>query len=509
MELDPSLATFSRSGGLKLNLPLDQVGGEAAIDLLDVDWEGSTGVLGSREGAKAFTAEAGAENYESLFAHSDSRLLARRGGTTLVALKSSDGKEVAEKTATVKNKHLSFTRLGTPAASYTFIADTENTLRRYDGTDFSNPTATVDTVAGKAMPLGQFLATWIDEGNRLVIAGTAANGGPNGAISSGSHVWFANPGDPEGYESTAFVQLNPGDGESIVGCCAWGGQIFVFKETRLFVFGGISPDAEGKPIFNFRSVDLGTRILPPAIAGSEQVCAGGEGVYFIANDGLWVTTGGEPSLLSEDLEPLADSQALIGPAATTFGTKRWTDAKGICFANNTVYVGLGATAVELLLKFDLRALRWTVWKADLNSLAAWNEETTTHRTRLFFSAADEALKHVYFYTPAVDTDPTVEMEPRWESGAYDVGNVDEKTLTNTKIWGSGEVSVKIADDFGALGAAVTFDLGEGSVIDQHQLQRGQTATLFRHQLSGKAPWSVQRISRYLRESRVPATQNSR
>jgi hypothetical protein len=503
-ELDPNLATFSRSDGLKLNLPLDQVGGDAAIDLLDVDWEGS--ILRSREGAKAFTVEAGAKNYESLFAHSDSILLARRGATTLVSLKLSDGKEVAEKSATTKAKHLAFTRLGTPTASYTFIADTESTLKRYDGTSFSEPTATVNGEAGKAMPKGQFLSTWIDEGNRLVIAGTAASGGPNGATSSSSHVWFSNAGAPEAYESTAFVQLNPGDGENIVGCCAWGGQIFVFKETRLFVFGGISPDKEEKPIFNFRTVDLGTRILPPSVAGGEQVTAGGEGVYFIANDGLWVTTGGEPSLLSEELDPLADSQALIGPAATTFGTKRWTDAKGICFSNNAVYVGIGATAVDLLLKFDLRALRWTVWKAALNSLVAWNEDTTTHRTRLFFSASAEALKHIYFYTPTVDTDPTVEMEARWQSGFYDVGGVDEKTLTNVKLWGTGNVNLKVAEDFVALGTATEYKLGEGTAIAQRQKQKGQTATLFSHQFSGTAPWSIQRISRYLRESRVPASQ---
>lgn len=507
--LDPTEATFSRSDGLKLNLPLDQVGGEAAIDLLDVDWEGSTGVLRSRDGADVFTDEPAATSYENLFAHSDTRLLARRAaGLKVVALKAEDGKEVAGKEGAVANKHLSFTRLGTPAASFTFIADSENTIRRYDGTEFTEPKATVDGAGEKAMPKARFLATWIDEGNRLVSIGTAPNGGPNGAISGSSHVWFSNPGAPENYESTAFVQLNPGDGEDTVGGCAWSGQIFAFKETRLFVFGGISPDAEEKPIFNFRSVDLGTRILHPSIAGAEMVAPGGEGVYFIANDGLWVTTGGEPSLLSEDLEPLAESAPLIGPAAATFGDLRWTDAKGIAYLNNAVYIGLGAAKIELLLKFDLRALRWTVWKADSSGLAAWNEEQATHRSRLYFSSAG-AAHDVLFYTPAVDVDPTVDMDPRWQAGFYDLGNVDEKTLTNTKLWGTGKVDVAVAGDFKALDDdPVEFDLGEGGAIDQQQLQRGQTETLFSHQFSGAAPWSVQRISRYLRETRVPATENA-
>lgn len=503
--LDPGKATFDRSGGLMLNQPLADVGGEGAIDLLDVDWDGTTGVLRARDGSRAFSKE-GSSNYNSLFAHSDSRLLARKGAAIVVPISNASGEEVAGKEIAVVENHLSFSRLGTPAASYTYIADGAGTIKRYDGTNFSEPTATVDGVAGKAMPKALSLATWIDEGNRLVSLGTLPNAGPNGAISSESHVWFSSPGSGETYESTAFVQLNPGDGEKLVDGCVWNGQVFAFKETRLFVFNGVSADTQGKPIFNFRSVDLGTRLVPPAVFGSGLCVAGSDGVYFVSNEGLWVTTGGEPSLLSEALEPLARSQALTGPAATTFGALRWSDAKGIAFANHAIYVGLGAVHVELLLKFDLRSLRWTVWKANLNSLCAWNEETTVHRTRLFFSSADATKKKIYFYTPAETADAVVAMEPRWQSGFYDISDVDEKTLTNAKVWGSGEVTLKVAADFGALGAGKVYKLGAGAAIAQVQKQEGQTATLFSHQFSGAGPWSVQRFSRYLRETRVPGTQ---
>lgn len=503
----PRPIPFSEFGGLILNRPLDDIGAENACDLLDVDWDGSAGGLRSREGADEFTKEAGAANYESLFAHSDSRLLARRG-ETLVAFDIATGKEIAGKTAAVKALFMAFARLGTPSAAYTYIADQQNTLKRYDGSDFTSPTATVNGEAGKAMPKGHHLATWADEGNRLVIAGTEANGGPNGAISSGSHVWFANPGDAEAYESTSFVQVRPGDGESIIACVAWGGQVLVFKETHLFVFYGVSVDNEGKPIFNFRTVDLGTRILPPSSKCASQVVAGAEGVYFVANDGLYMTTGGEPSLLSEDLNPLADSKALIGPAATTFGERRWTSARGIAFSGEAVYIGLGSSAdvADRLLKFDLRGLRWTVWMAELHSMVTWNADTSTHRERLFFSAADEGHKGIFFYTPAKDTDATTEMEPRWQSGFYELESPDEKTVVGTKLWGTGEVTVKVAEDYGALDAGKKYKLGVAPAIAQRQLQRGQTATLFSHQFSGSAPWSVQRLERYVRETRVTETQ---
>lgn len=499
----PTPIPFTKFGGLILNQPLDEVGGEAAIDLLDMDWH--SGTLGSREGAKAFSAEAAASNYTSLFPHSDTRLLARKG-TTLAVLEA-EGKEVAGKTAAVKNGHLAFSRVGTPSASYTYIADQENTLKRYDGTDFTSPTATVDEEAGKAMPKGFYLATWADQGNRLVIAGTAASGGPNGATSGDSHVWFMSPGNAEACESTAFVQLNPGDGEAVVAGLSWGGQIFVFKETRMFVFYGISVDAAGKPIFNFNTIDLGTRLQPPSAAAGEQAVSAASGVYFVSNDGVWATTGGEPSLLSGDLDPLARSEALVGPAKTTLGERRWTGARGIESVGTDLYVALGTEGLDRVLRLDLQALRWTVWTASLNSMVAWTEgSASNNRRRLFFSGADEGDKKVYYYTSAVDTDAAVTMSPRWQTGFYELENADEKTLVMAKVWGSGEVDLKVAEDFGSVGEATTFKLGEASVIAQAQKQKGQSATLFSHQFSGTAPWSVQRIDRYLRESRVPETQ---
>ncbi len=520
--LPPRPIPFTRFGGLVLNEPLDEVGGESAIDLLDVDWDGSLSRLRSRHGAKKFTVDETPENanYQNLFPHSDTRLIARRAGL-MVAISLTTGKEVAEVGVPLPLLPNSFAHIGTPTASYTYIADQQEPLKRYDGTEFKTPTATVDGVAAKAMPKGLFLAGWPDGDNRLVVAGTVANGGPNGAVSSGSHVWFSEPGNAESYESTAFVQVSPGDGESIVGCCAWGGQVFVFKETRLFVFYGVAADPQGedKPEFLFRTVELGTRILPPASFMGSQVVAGRDGVYFVSNEGVWVTTGGEPSLLSEDLDPLANTAPLLGPAAETFGDARWTEARGIEYFNDAIYVGLmgevkagaeKATIITLLLKLDLRTMGWTVWSVELNGMAVWNEDTTTHRKRLYFSYGGLVdIDGIYYFTDETDEDPTVEREPRWQSGFDQLDTADEKTLVNAKMWGSGEVDLKVAEDYGDLGEATTFKLGEAPATTQHQEQKGQTATLFSHQFSGDGPWVVERLDRYLRETATPESQRPR
>lgn len=508
MSAPPKPIPFTEFGGLILNRPLDDVGADNAIDLLDVDWGSSLSMLRTRQGASAFSPADAASSYDALFGHSLVRLLARRG-TTLYVL-NDEGKEVAGKEAVVSAKHLAFAKLGTPAASYTYVADQENTLKRYDGADFTSPTAKVGEAAGVAMPKGRFLAVWPDGGNRLVVAGTPANGGPAGAISSGSHVWFSMPGNGEEYEATAYVQLNPGDGEEITGCVAFGGMILVFKETRCFIFFGVSADNDGKPIFNFRSVELGTRMRAPGAKRAENVVAGTDSVYFVTDHGVYATTGGEPSLLSDDLEPLSSSQALVGPALTTLGERRWVNAAGIAYQGEALYVGLeSGGVVDRLMKYDLRKGAWTIYTAALNSFVAWNEQTNS-RARLFFSGTGAGNRRVYFYTPATDVDASAaDLDPRWQSGFYELEDADEKVLVNAKMWGTGEVTLKVADDYGELGKGTVFKLGVAPKIDQAQQQKGQSGTLFSHQFSGAAPWSVQRLDRYLRETRVPETQKGR
>lgn len=501
----PKPIGFTQFGGLILNSPLDDVGADNAIDLLDVDWDSSLGMLRTRDGAAAFSPGDAASSYDVLFGHSLTRLLARRG-STLYAV-NAEGNEIAGKTAAVNEKHLAFAKLGTPSATYTYIADQENTLKRYDGTDFTSPTCTVGEAKGVAMPKGRFLAVWPDGGNRLVVAGTTAAGGPNGAISSGSHVWFSMPGNAEEYEGTAYVQLNPGDGEEITGCVAFGGMILVFKETRCFIFYGISADNDGKPVFNFRSVELGTRMRTPGAKRGENVVAGNDSVYFVADHGVYATTGAEPSLLSNELEPLARSQALIGPIVTTLGERRWVNAVGIAYMGEAIYVGLeSGGVVDRLLKFDLRKQAWTIISAALNCFVAWNEQTNT-RARIFFSGTGAGNRRVYYYTPVTDVDASAaDLDPRWQSGFYELESADEKSLVHTKVWGTGEVTIKVAEDYGAVGTGTKYKLGTAPAIAQQQKQKGQTATLFSHQISGAAPWSIHRLDRYLRETRVPQTQ---
>jgi hypothetical protein len=512
--------TFDRFGGLRLDLPLDEVGAEEAIALLDVE---PGGKLRHRPGLTKYSSSL-TSIYNRLFVHSDTRLLARRG-EFLVAISSATKKELASTLAVETTFHMDFARLGTPSASYTYIGTglNEGAIGRFDGTEFKTPTATVDGVAGKAMPKARYLAVWPEGGNRLVVMGTYGAGlpvgGPGGAASSNSHVWFSEPGNAEEWSTEGsekypanYVQLSPGDGESIVGGCYWNGQIFVFKETKMFVFYNVAVE-EGNPEFLFRVVQLGTRIREPGANNRPSLIAAPDAVYFVSDDGVWATTGGPPVLLSKELSPLSEPTTveLPEPAAKIFNSCRWLYVKGIQYSGNALYVGLGessgASAIKRICKFDFILGTWTVYSTNAFDMVSWvaGESSWSH---LFISCAQEEVKSIFYFDWTTNEDPVSTLTPIWQSGFYDLGTSDEKTLSETKLWGIGGVTISGRSDFkneDDTGASTKLEMGKATA----QARAGffQRGTLFSHRLELAAGASVQRVTRYLASTDVPRSES--
>lgn len=111
-------------------------------------------------------------------------------------------------------------------------------------------------------------------------------------IAAGDRVQFSNLEDGTTWGTDNYVDVGLGDGEEIAGVVSWANYLFVFKQTRFFVFYGTSTDADGEPIFNYRTVNS-----PGATAGVSgaggAVAAGERGVYHCTPQGeLRLSTGG-------------------------------------------------------------------------------------------------------------------------------------------------------------------------------------------------------------------------
>lgn len=385
---------FPTFGGLRLDLALDEVGADSSIYQHDVDWDGSLGKIRTRDGFQKLNASAASGEYRGLYPHSALRLLAtkRISGTEnkLVAL----DKEGTEKTVTalaVAEAPSTFASIGTPTGTFSYQRSFTAAAKviKFDGTTFTEPTATIANVnketgekeaelTGKAMPLARHMVGWPDADNVLVFANTSGTtGGPNGAASSASHVWFSKPLAFESFEESAFLVLGAGDGEEITGLCVYGGQVYVFKESRFWVVSPPSQNEHGQPVFSFREVSLGSgsrikQVLTEHLKEtSDNICwASQDGVFFCTTDGIYQTTGGSPSKISQQLKPLEETVPFEGPMAEFLNGSsesfRWP-ATGIAVLGRRVFV----KRYEFIFVYDIVLQSWTCWKMPSVSMAIW------------------------------------------------------------------------------------------------------------------------------------------
>ena len=281
-------------GGLNLRDGVDVVEASQAIDAMNVLFS-TRGAVGQRSGYAKFTTAEGTNRYDSLsaFYKSDgTKQIIAGAGNRLEALTSVGGIS-ASTSAPSANPHF-FQRFGGPTGEHIYIANGVDALRRWDGTSFTSPTFSGTTPNGKFLGLSS-------TDNRLVNArfvGTVAGMNP-------STVRFSMEGDPLTWQATHYEDLTPGDGEEITGIASWRDLIFVFKQSKFFVFYGQSVDDDGDPVFNYRPVDAGVGLVSPrALAVSEQ------GVYFLDRTGLYFTAGGRPERVSDIVESLLVHPAL-------------------------------------------------------------------------------------------------------------------------------------------------------------------------------------------------------
>lgn len=385
---------FPTFGGLRLDLALDEVGANNSIYQHDVDWDGSLGKIRTRDGFQKLNASAASGEYRGLYPHSALRLLATKrisgSENKLVAL-DKEGTEKATTALAVAEAPSTFASIGTPTGTFSYQRSFTALAKviKFDGTTFTEPTATIENVnletgesetplTGKAMPLARHMVGWPDADNVLVFANTSGTtGGPNGASSSVSHVWFSKPLAFESFEESAFIVLGAGDGEEITGLCVYGGQVYVFKESRFWVVSPPSTNEHGQPVFSFREVSLGSgsrikQVLTEHLKEtSDNICwASQDGVFFCTTDGIYQTTGGSPSKISQELKPLEETVPFEGPMAEFLNGEtesfRWP-ATGITVLGRRVFV----KRYEFIFVYDIVLQSWTCWKMPSVSMAIW------------------------------------------------------------------------------------------------------------------------------------------
>lgn len=511
-------------GGLNLRDKSDAVDPAQCIDALNVLFT-DRGAIAQRPGYDNLTSSALTNrpaSLEAFYTSSGTKQLLAGCGTRLEGL-SSAGAVVASATG-LTSAVWDFARFGKPNGEVAYAGNGTDTLRKWNGTEWTAPTATVNGEAGKAMPKAGSLCVWPAAGNRLVATRfSTTTGGPNAATSSPDHVWFSNEGDPEAWSTSEpenQVQLMPGNGEKIQACIAWKEFVFVFKETSFFVFTQQGTDGAGNPDFIFRPVEGGAGLASP-----RAVCAHPTGVYFMARNGVYRTTGQEPELISSlvepiwsaDISPFYTGGTLAHGSITNCAMGTWEDRIYLAFptesANNRVLV------------YDPQFEWWSLYSIPAGCIATFRPGSTEELVFGYASGSNHVGRHSLAFT----SDDGAAVESRWRGGWFDLENPDVKTLGSAKFWGSGKVQQATGYSFRQdPGSLALLDFSDPSapawgepewgefewaeplgLVQKARMTAvlGTTFSLYFQNTTLDQDWSVHRSTHHLREIGKPATVN--
>lgn len=502
------------SGGLILKEQSGVVQPRHAIDLLNVTFT-ETGAVRTRDGYDKFTTAEGTNRYSALHPYyqtdGDKWIIGSQDSTgDLVSILPTGAVDDTSTSPTAAGHY--FTTFGGPTQEIVIIANGVDPLWSYNGTAFADLSASAETDGFKFVAI----TPW---DNRLAVAWD----GGSVAGQNRSSVRFSNPGDPTTFGANNYVDLHPGDGEEIKGMVAWREFLFVFKESKFFIFYGTGSDSSGNPVFNYRTVAGGVGM------SSNALCAGREGVYFMGRHGVYVTTGGEAEEVSSPLEPFWTGGLQDFFQSSGINQAQLAKAK-MTWHEELVYLSVPTgtqTYNDRVLVFDPQGKWWTLFDIPAAAMVPFRISDQTELVFAYSTGTKDLGRHSSAYS---DDDGTA-ITSRWWSGWYDLGAPNEKTIRELKHWGEGQLFVTLAADFSGTGVTEEVDFGigadtwgdgsgpdewgDGSASDSWGGGTSLQSALTRKSLRGTVfslrfqnvdatPWKIARTTNHLREGRVPS-----
>lgn len=461
----------NRFAGLNLLSDPEEVGPEAAVSLLNVDTD-QRGVLRTRDGYSNFTSGAGANAYKSLYFHPGGQLIGvRAGGTETTEAFSSAGAVLTSSAAFVAGNggKVRFASIGTPATSTTFIASSANSVLTWDGSAFAAAVFTGGSLYSPTSVPFTLLAAWKE---RLVSASTAS-----------SVVAFSDAGAPTVFSTNNFVQPDPGDGETTIALCGFGDLLFLFRQTKMFVFDGIDTDVDGEPIFVDRRQVFGN------IGSFLSYAVAPDGVYVLTSKGLYRTQGGPLVLVSEQPRGIFAS-VLSRTIPTDY------DLLPATAVQNRLYFGApasGSSSLDRTLVFDIETGDWLVW-----DIAAQSMTTSRYTAAGSLVTFGVPSKHIAQLDTAVTTDAGTAIAWNWTSGITDLSGENRVTVTlESAVWGTGTVTVQVANDHGSVDTGSALTLGTSPAVAQAYQPIDREGVFWQLKLSGSGPAKVNRVVHYV------------
>jgi hypothetical protein len=450
-----------------------------ALDALNVDFD-SVGRVRTRDGYTQVSAGSSDVGITAMVMQGTSGNFVTTALTGRARAYTSAGAVIAS-SAALADTPLTLANFGTPAAGYVYagIGDAVNKLARWDGATWTYPASGYS---------GYYVAVspW---DNRLIIASQTS------PTSDLHKVRFSDPGLPETYTANSYVDLTPGDGEIISGLCVWKDKVFVFKQTKFFVFRTPSVDSVGQPVFNYRTVNTGqgaARILGQSCVVMDDA------VYFASPNGLYRTTGDSPEKVSGPVDPLF----AIGSAAYFTGSFDAASVYTPSRFRKKILISFAPATTDYVLVFDTERNAWSYW--NLSAYVALEYQLTSNAAPILLFAATDGKIHKM--GSSFTTDNGTAIASKYRTGFQDNGVAEsEKAIRAITLSGSGTVTLKTAvNDAVALSTGTSKALGTSPAVASARFPvgiRGRDVSVEVSATSGA--WSLSHMSFDVAAVRAP------
>jgi hypothetical protein len=465
--------TIQQFAGLDLRSDAQEIAG--AIDCLNVDFD-REGRVRTRDGYTQFSA--GNANLVVAMANQGTMGNLVTLGTNRGGAFNSSGVLIANSNAVaaISGRIVNF---GTTTASYVYgpTGDALGRLLRWDGAAWAYPNVGYSYNLVGVTP-------W---DNRLVLLSEFS------PATNPHRVRFSDPGAPETYTANSYVDLTPGDNETINAVCEWRDKLFVFKQTKYFVFYGTSTDSTGQPIFNYRTVQTGIGVSSSGFSGG--AVAMDEAVYFINNRGMYRTTGGPPQKVSAAVDPLFGIDTAPYFSSSTSST---LGAGPLGRYRQKVLVnGAGAT---YSLVFDTETGHWSYWNIPATVVLQYYPSNVD---ALLFADGGTTL---FKMGSAYSTDNGTAISSKYRTGFLDFGAPEqEKWIRQMMLSGTGTVNVKTAvNDAVTLSSATSVAMGTSPAVGTGRWSAGTRGRNISVDVSATSgAWSLSHLSLDVAATRAP------
>lgn len=316
------------------------------------------------------------------------------------------------------------------------------------------------------------------------------------AINPSSRVQFSDQGAPETFGVNNYVDLSPGDAEIITGMATWREYLFVFKNTKFFVFYGTSKGPTGEPEFNYRPVISGVGAMP----GNKSCVAAEDGVYFVNATGLYRTTGSTPVKVSGVLDPFFRGQptTYTGPAYSSAGQPSLGTSEGRVFLTFGYTIGTARTFI-----YDSRIDSWSVHDIPAAHMIG-SPALTTGVNRVVFGDGFTS-RPVQEIILGLTTDGAgAAITSKYRFGVSDLGGPVQKIVREIIADGTGVLDLSMGTDWlGPLpGTAVSVTLGNAPAVGRGRSRRAFRGRNFQpHLAASSGAWSINRLQLNVRSQR--------